>query len=67
MPLTTTFLVVSRKLFARVVVFRVSNLAANPQYRGSRQEALFVSRALIRSEKELRDTLGCWGLNVEAG
>jgi len=57
----------SRKLFARVIVFRVSNLAADPKFRGSRQEALFVSRALVRSDKKLRDALGYWGLNAEVG
>jgi DNA adenine methylase len=57
----------SRKLFARVIVYRTSNLAADPQYRGARQEALLVSRTLVRSDNKLRDALGSWGLNVEFG
>jgi DNA adenine methylase len=57
----------SRELFVRVIVSRVSNLAADPKFRGSRKEALFVSRTLVRSGEKLSDMLGCWGLNAEVG
>lgn len=56
-----------RKLFARVLVYRRSNLAADPQYRGPRQESLIVSKALVKSDKVLRDALGYRGLNIEFG
>jgi DNA adenine methylase len=54
-----------RKLFIRVIVHRRSSLAASPQYRGDRREALIVSKTLISSSKRLQESLSRRGLNVE--
>lgn len=54
-----------RKLFARVMVYRRSNLSADPQYRGARQAHLFISKTLIRSDKGCAMSSAAGGLNVE--
>jgi DNA adenine methylase len=53
------------KLFARAIVHRRSNLAADSRYRGMRQEALFVSKALIKSDRNLHNNLYGLGLAVD--
>jgi DNA adenine methylase len=50
--------------FARLLVTRLSNLAADVQWRGAREEALFVSRALTSNGVNARDLLALRGIRV---
>lgn len=54
-----------RRLFARAIVHRRSDLAASTIHRGDRQEALIVSKSLITSDRKLSDSLSVGGLHVE--
>lgn len=54
-----------RRVFARAIVHRRSDLAASAAHRGDRQEALIVSKSLITSDRKLYDSLSAGGLHVE--
>lgn len=54
-----------RRLFARAIITRRSDLSARVIHRGDRQEALIVSKALVKSDGSLYDSLSLGGVRVE--